>query len=158
MDIFLILGILAAVAWLVMWNLQYYYAKRSSLAQYAILKDEAWDRGDLFVHGVLGLFMAPIFLILVALEYRKDKDKISNFWKNKEAEKKMPKSESPTDKAKAAFASEVTEKYHNLLIKHSALEHEHKKLLAKVMMLESENEKLKELVKSISRFDYMDIE
>lgn len=139
------------IIWLAMWALQYYYARRASLAIYKDLGSEAFDTGDVMLYGIIGLFAAPVFLLLTAIDYSKKKIKINEFY-NKDKPVQLTKN------TVTALYKKLQSDYYNLVRNKEALEEELEKANNSIASLEKKNGHLEELVKSIERFDLMDLE
>lgn len=149
---FLVVSI-SIIIWLVMWALSYYYARRASLAIYKDLGRDAWDAGDVMLFGIVGLFAAPIFLLLTAMDYNGKKIKINEFYscdKNKPAQL--------TRNTVTALYKKLQLDYATTNIEKERAEENLEKAEGEIASLKKKNEHLEELVKSIKRFDLMDLE
>lgn len=160
--------IIGVVVWVALWLLQFHYAHRTSLAQYPLLGDGAWDRGDIVLHGFIGFFLAPLYFVLVIHDYFQDKERIEKFHMKKDVESGEMKLKKVESKSPAVLKAAIGARDLRIQSLERHLDQvnitfgENKttinELTTEKNSLKAEIERLEELTKSVQRFGLMDFD
>ncbi len=163
------LFIIGSVVWVALWLLQLHYARIVSLAEYPNIGKEAWNTPDILLHGVIGFFLSPFFFLIVMADYFHDREKIDKFHIKKKIEegsvdlKKVKKTKDPVMlQAAIEHRDSRIRSLERGLDRVNLLSEEREitidKLTAEKNTLTAEVERLRELTKSVARFDLMDLD
>ncbi len=161
--------IIGSVIWASLWLLQFHYARMVNLAAYSSLGKKAWTTPDIFLHGVIGFFLSPIFFIVVMADYLHDKEETDAFHTKKKIEegsidlKKVKKTKDITTLQQSIeYKNMEIVQIQYLLDKEKVLSADYVRTIDELTTdrnsLKVEVERLKKLTKSVERFGLMDFD